>query len=309
MKFYRFRITLTSKGKFSLFLSRRLQPTESRSPNHLGFTCYPLNILVSNHNEDRQKIAIITGGTGGIGFATSKALASQGYNLILGYLSDSENAKKCLQELETDFNIEVRTISGDVCEEGTVNSYFSCLNEMNGKLTAIVHTAGLFKPNSFSKDPNTCFSTFEYYDYYQDIYPKCFIRLVETGMKFMEDGHGYIVCLSSPGCNINDHVRLGYMMPGTGKCVLEYLSRHYAKMLAKRGISCNCIVPGYIQTKPWKLRESILGPDVGCQRTPMGRWGQPEEIGDFISYLCSPKASFLTGATIPFDGGLSLGKQ
>ncbi|XP_029657088.1 3-oxoacyl-[acyl-carrier-protein] reductase FabG isoform X1 [Octopus sinensis] len=258
--------------------------------------------------EDRQKIAIVTGGTGGIGFATSKGLAAQGYNLILGYYSDSENAKKCEQELKTDFKIQVRTIGGDVCGEDTVNSYFKCLNEMNGTLTAIVHTAGLYTPDSVSKNPDTHFTTFETYDYFQNIYPKCFIRLVETGMKLMEDGYGYIVCLSSPGCNINDQTRLGYMMPGTGKCVLEYLSRHYAKMLAKRRITCNCIVPGYIHTKPWKQLEAKLGPDIGCVRTPMGRWGQPEEVGDFISYLCSPKASFLTGATIPFDGGLSLGK-
>ncbi|GAB1610186.1 uncharacterized protein LOC115232657 [Argonauta hians] len=261
------------------------------------------------HDRDPQKVAIITGGTGGIGFATAKALATQSYNLILGYLNDHEKAQSCVEELERDFNIQVRIIGGDNSEETIVNSYFDCLKEIDGKLTAIVHTSGIFLPASLSRNPNTKFSTFDFYDYYQNIYPKCFIRLVETGIEYMEDGRGYIVCLSSPGCNLNDQVRLGYMMPGTGKCVLEYLSRHYAKMLAKRRITSNCIVPGYIKTKPWELREKILGPDFGCQKTPMGRWGQPEEIGDFISYLCSPKASFITGVTIPIDGGLSLGKD
>ena len=254
-----------------------------------------------------EKVAIVTGGTSGIGLATSRDLASQGFNLILGFLNDIENAAKSEKILKEEYNVKVYTIRGDISKPETIDSYFQCLLEnFDGQLTAIVHGAGLYAPGTKSSDPDTKFTSFECYDYYQSIYPKCFIQLVEKGIKYMKDGEGRIVSVSSPGCNSCIPVRVEYMMPGTGKSTLEYLTRHYSKFLAPRQITCNCVIPGFVKTKPWKPMLDTVGDELGKKRTPMGRWGETQEIGNVIGFLCSKKASFLTGATIPVDGGLHL---
>lgn len=258
-------------------------------------------------SSNSKKVAIVTGGTSGIGLGTSRDLASQGFNLILGFLNDTENAAKSKEMLEKEYNVEVHTIQGDMAEPETIEAYFQCLGEkFDNQLTAIVHGAGLYAPDTHSTDPDTKFTTFKCYDYYQSIYPKCFIRLVEKGVKYMKDGEGRIVSVSSPGCNACVPVRTNYMMPGTGKATLEYLTRHYAKFLAPRQITSNCVIPGFIKTKPWKPFLEKIGDDIGEKRTPMGRWGETNEIGNVIGFLCSSKAAFLTGAIIPVDGGLHL---
>lgn len=254
-----------------------------------------------------KKVAIVTGGTSGIGLATSRDLASQGFNLILGFLNDAENAAKSKEMLEKEFSTEVHTIQGDISKSETIDKYFQCLEEkFDNHLTAIVHGAGLYAPDTHSTDPSTKFTTFECYDYYQSIYPKCFIRLVERGAKYMTDGEGRIVSISSPGCNSCIPVRVDYMMPGTAKATLEYLTRHYAKFFAPRQITSNCVIPGFVKTKPWKPILEKVGDDFGKNRTPMGRWGETSDIGNVVGFLCSSKAGFLTGATIPVDGGLHL---
>ena len=89
-------------------------------------------------------------------------------------------------------------------------------------------------------------------DYYQQVYPKCFIRLVETFVKYMQDSGGSIIAVSSPGCNVNHTPKPMYMLPGQAKTTLEYLSRHYALLLAPKRITVNVVVPGFTRTEAWE---------------------------------------------------------
>lgn len=276
-----------------------------------------------------SKVAIITGGTRGIGFGISEQLAIDGYNLILGFNSNEEAAENTKNILESDYGIKVYTVKGDIAEAETVDKFFDCLeNNFNSKLTALIHNAGLRlgittpvasesaktavdAQSKFLEDGNL--TSLARYDYYQNVYPKCFIRCIEKPVKYMEDGNGYIVATSSPGCNANQTPRTPYMMPGTAKTVVEFLTRYYSILLASRRITVNVVIPGFTKTEAWDGMTANSGGVEGERMqnmiqniVPIKRWISPTEIGQVVAFLCSPKAASITGVALPVDGGRDL---
>ena len=134
-----------------------------------------------------SKVAIITGGTRGIGLGIAEQLAATGYNLILGFNSNETAANETKKNLEAEYDIQVSTVKGDVAEAETVEKFFVCLeNNFDGKLTALIHNAGLrlgltTPPTSeqakLAVDAQSKFLeeneliNLARYDYYQNVYP------------------------------------------------------------------------------------------------------------------------------------------
>ncbi|XP_019645421.1 PREDICTED: uncharacterized protein LOC109486157 [Branchiostoma belcheri] len=262
-----------------------------------------------------DKVAIVTGGTRGIGYGTAQELAGAGYNLVLGYKENHQRAEGTKAELEETYKVRVFLVAGGTEEEATVDAYFACVDEnFGGKLTALVHVAGgHYGPQGRPPKPNadgSWFAGWEAYEYYQNIYPRCFLRLVEKAVTRMEDGRGYIVAVSGVGCNNNTPPSLPYFTPGMAKSSMEYMVRNYAKQLAPRRITCNTIVPGIIDTEGWTPVKERIGNDgmegMINRLCGMKRWGTPREVGGVIAFLCSEKASFITGVAIPVDGAFHL---
>jgi len=275
-------------------------------------------------NKEEAPLGLITGGTRGIGFAIAIELAKSGYNLILGFNSDQTRAEKAKSILVEQYGVEIYTVKGDVADESTIDAYFETVKQCGNKLTAFVHNAGLQLGitteaasdkakqvmNSKSNE-NTEMMDFSSYDYYQQVYPKCFITCAEKAIKLMEDGKGYIISISSVGCNTTMTPRLGYEIPGQAKCVMEFLTRYYALRLAPRKITCNVVIPGLVMTDAWdRLYKSSANTAEALKKrvdaTPMQRWGAAEEVGQTVAFLCSRSGSFITGIALPVDGGLHL---
>jgi NAD(P)-dependent dehydrogenase (short-subunit alcohol dehydrogenase family) len=275
-----------------------------------------------------SKLAIVTGGTRGIGFGIAQQLASQGYDLILGFNANQESASTAKATLESTYDRQVYLVKGDIAEESTIEAIFQCLEDnFHSKLTAFVHNAGLYVGLTTKSESSGAISaekvtnsllgsgdwnSFDKYDYYQNVYPKCFIRCVERAINCMEDGNGYIVAISSPGCNNTTTPKLQYALPGQAKAVVEFLTRYYAKTLAPRRITVNVVIPGFVQTEAWEFVTSRIGGIDSefikhkIQNTPMQRWASPLEIGAVVAFLCSSQAAFITGVALPVDGGLHL---
>lgn len=297
-----------------------------------------------DENNQNNKIGIITGGTRGIGLGCAIKFAEKGYNLLLAYNSNSEIAILNKRRIEEKYNIKVLLSKGDLADEKNVSNIFNIIDDeygKNKKINFIVHNAGLVVGLTTNIDNNIAKEAFDeklkekmifgdgsfnldfkLYDYYQNIYPKCFIKLIETCIKEERfiNNESHIVAISSPGCNINQTPRLGYDLMGQGKTVMEFIIRYYAPRLANNGININVVIPGFVITDAWKFRffkdNNLDKTDKDViekmkinnmlDKCPMKRMAQPIEIGNLVYFLCSRSGQYITGVSIPIDGGLHL---
>ena len=247
-----------------------------------------------------MNVALVTGGTRGIGLAISRKLASEGYHLVLGYHSNDKAALSAKEELE-EYGVRVETVAGDIGKAETVDKLFRVIEKHFARqLTVLIHQAGRAiggkLPGEF---------TFEQYEEAQTLYPKAFLRCMEGALKYLPDGRGRVVVLSSHGVH---NPGIIYAMAAPGKAAMETLAKNYALMLAHRGITVNIVSPGYTKTDAWKgyLKAFPYVEKMPPMASPMGRWGKPEDIAPVVSFLCSEESRFVTGQNIYVDGGLGL---
>jgi len=304
--------------------------------NH-GFIFLSCSLLVSGFSDKGgRRIAVITGGTKGIGGGIAEALAEKGYDLLLTYNTDDATATEFSKSLLVDghkCSTTVECVGGDITLSSTRDKVFQTLDSMDGKMSVLVHNAGqyvgltsdnvdglekssgpglMFGDGSLAnEDGSTNFDTMHYY---QRMYGEAFIDLCERSIARMGCG-GSIVGISSPG--VSAHYfgpDPSYSMPGSGKCLMEYSMRIYALKAAERNINANVIVPGVTRTQAWTgLAKSMGMPNetkliegIVERRVPQKKSTTPRDIGNAVAFLCSDSGRFVTGTVLPVDGGLHL---
>jgi len=283
-----------------------------------------------------RPIAIVTGGTRGIGSGISEALADAGYDLLLTYNTDNNAANGFADQLRArcaDDDIRVECVGGDISLTSTRDDIFSRFDSRFGgrPLAVMVHNAGQYvgvtsdnvagltagKPLSFgdgSLANNDGTTNMDSLQYYHRMYGEAFVDLCERSLARMS-GTGSLVGISSPGVTASLYSPdSSYSMPGAGKCLMEYSMRIYAKIAAERRINANIIVPGVVRTEAWNRLAKTRGlPDetemmkgIVDRIVPQKRSMAPRDIGDAVAFLCSDTGRFITGTVIPVDGGVHL---
>ena len=280
-----------------------------------------------------RRVAIVTGGTRGVGLGISQALAENDFDLLLTYNSDSAAAEKAVLELKNQFPIcAIETVGGDVSLPETRKAIFDKFDSAYAKthcLGAVVHNAGQYVGVSSTNaagikatGPPPGFGDgsllgadggvdFTQMHYYQKMYGDAFVDLCEQGLARFTDG-GSLVGISSPGCTLQYKANLGYDMPGSGKCVMEYTMRLFAVRAATKNVNVNVVIPGVTVTDAWGKLGAMRGQSkeeivegVSSRLAPMGAM-QPRQVGDGVAFLCSPAGRAVTGVSLPVDNGVHL---
>jgi enoyl-[acyl-carrier protein] reductase III len=246
--------------------------------------------------ELKGKIALVTGGSRGIGRAIAVRLAEHGVDLIVNYVRHRKDAEETLAAVEK-LGRRCLLVKANVANEDDVKNMFETIGREFGRLDILVSNAasGVLKP---------CLELTErHWNWAMDINARAFLVLVQQGASLMSRG-SRVIAVSSLGA-----VRAieNYTIVGASKAALESLVRHLAVELGERGININTISAGAVDTdalKKFPNRDTILSTSLA--KTPLGRLTTPDDVADVALFLCSPFSTMIQGQVIIVDGGYAI---
>ncbi|WP_299014556.1 SDR family NAD(P)-dependent oxidoreductase [uncultured Polaribacter sp.] len=250
---------------------------------------------------NKNRVAIITGATGGIGFEVAKRLGKDGYTVILNGINDEAGAEK-LKEL-TESGISAEYYGFDVTNEDEVTTNINTIGNKYGKIDVLVNNAGGLGGRSRFEEMTT-----EFYKSVMALNLDSTFYASRAAIPFLKksDYATIINYTSNAGWNAGGP---GAGIYGTSKAAVHAITRALAKDLAEYGIRVNAVSPGTIDT-PFHSQIKSTKPEVfasWANNIMLGRLGQPEDVAGVVAFLASKDAAFMTAETIQIGGGQALG--
>lgn len=245
------------------------------------------------------KVALITGGSRGIGRAIAVELARCGADVVVNYARKQQAAEEVVAEVRA-LGRRALACRANLAEADKIEAMFDQIEAEFGRCDIVVGNAasGILKPLTEITD--------KHWDWTMDVNARSILRCVQRAVPHMRrQGWGRIVNITSMG---SVRVYPAYTMVGISKAAIEAMTRYLAAELAPQGITANAIAPGIVDTDalthfPLDSAEAIR---VATKRTPAGRIVTPEDVGKLAAFLCSDAAAMIVGQTIVIDGGFSL---
>ena len=242
------------------------------------------------------KVALITGGSRGIGRAITLKLAEEGADVVINFFRKKSTAESTAQEAR-DRGVKAHIIKANVGEPEQIGSMFDEIESQFGRLDILINNAasGVARSALDLDDRG--------WDWTMDINARAFLLCAQRAARLMKSG-GKMVSISSLGSRL---VLPIYTAVGVSKAALEALTRYLAIELAPRGICVNGIAAGAVETETLKLYTADPNlPQSAWQTTPAGRIVKPEDIAELVAFLCSNQSNMIRGQIIVIDGGVSL---
>lgn len=238
----------------------------------------------------KNKTVIVTGGATGIGKAISLAFAKAGANIVLNYLSG--NPSDVAEQIRQN-GVKCVPVEADVSKFGQAEHLIKQAKEQLGSVDVLINNAGITKDNLLIRMSEECF------DEVISVNLKGAFNTIRFAAPVMlKQRSGVIINMSSVvGLGGNQ----GQANYSASKAGLIGLTKSTAKELAGRGITCNAIAPGFIETDMTKvLPETVISKVL--DDIPLGRLGKPEEVAELVLFLAG--CSYITGQVIQIDGGM-----
>lgn len=245
----------------------------------------------------KDQVAIVTGGSRGIGRAIAKGLAGEGARVAVIYKGSREAAESLVQEIQQAGGM-AKAIQVDVVDASQSQSCVEQVEKEWGRLDILVNNAGIVKDDLFVRmDPDAWNSVLQ--TNLGGAYNFC--RAVAYPM--MKQRRGRIINISSVAA---EHANPGQTNYAASKGAINAFTRALAVELASRNVTVNAVAPGFIETDMSAAVRNKAG-DLIKKVIPMRRIGQPEDIARVVVFLAGDESAYITGQVITVDGGLSLG--
>jgi 3-oxoacyl-[acyl-carrier protein] reductase len=236
------------------------------------------------------KNALVTGATGGIGSEIAKALASQGAKVVL-----SSTKEEKLQELAAEIGGDVKYVACNLSDAAAVDALFDKAEELVGQIDILVCNAGITKDNLILRMKDDDFN------HVLDVNLKSTFILNRNAIKkMMRRKYGRIINIASVVGVTGNPGQCNYVASKAG---MIGMSKSLAQEVATRGITINCVAPGFIQSPMTDIlndaqREAILN------KIPAGKMGESSDIAKAVAFLASEDAGYVTGHTLHVNGGM-----
>ncbi len=240
------------------------------------------------------KLAIVTGGTRGIGLAIAQRLASDGFDLLVTNRADSDGATAAVESLST-LGTKVHVFSGDLSSADQAGAMIEYAMTTFGKIDVLVNNAGITRDTLIMR-----MSEEDWDDVLSSNLKSVFLCCKAAIRPMLRQRSGRIINITSVVGLVGNAGQANY---AAAKAGMVGLTKSLAKEVGSRGITVNAVAPGFIETRltevlPAELKDHLL------KQTPLGRFGSPEDVAGAVSFLASDSASFITGHVLTVDGGL-----
>lgn len=246
-----------------------------------------------------QRVAFVTGGTGGLGTAICRTLADAGFQVVAGYNSggNHEKAQAWQAEQEADgYNIGVAY--GDVTNSESCAACVAKVKELTGKeISVLVNNAGITRDGTFKK------MSWEQWDEVLTANLDSMFHMTRLVINpMLEQGYGRVINISSVNAQKGQFGQCNY---SAAKAGIHGFTKALAQEVASKGVTVNTVSPGYIMTAMVaKIQEEVL--QKIAKSIPVGRLGTPEEIGRAVAFLAAEDSGYITGSDFSINGGLHM---
>lgn len=244
----------------------------------------------------KNKVALVTGASRGIGRAIALTLAGYGAIVVVNYCGSKEKADEVVNQIKENGGTAA-AYQADVADFEAVKTMFSDFTKEYGRIDILVNNAGITRDNLILK-----MSEEEFDAVINTNLKGVFNCLKQASRIMLKQKEGRIINISSISGVVGNPGQANYCAAKAG---VIGITKSLAKELGSRGITVNAVAPGYINTDMTAVLKDDLKEKV-TELIPLKRLGEVEDIAETVAFLASDKASYITGQTIQVDGGLGI---
>ncbi|MFC3226769.1 glucose 1-dehydrogenase [Marinibaculum pumilum] len=242
------------------------------------------------------RVALVTGASRGLGLAMAAALHQAGATVVLNG-RDAESLRRAAATIAADGE-RTDVAAFDVADETAAKAAVADIVARHGRLDILINNAGINSRQPFLEQPTEDWRRILEVNLHS-VYllaKLCAAPMVDAGWGRIVNIGSVMSVLGRPGIHAYSAAKHG----------LVGLTKSVASELGPRGVTCNAIGPGYFRTELTQaLQDDKAFHDLVCRVTPVGRWGNPEELGAAAVFLCSPGAAYVNGHLLMIDGGMT----